>query len=143
MMYDELTTFITDRMSDGSDHQREPQRLSGRDDPSLLGPDGHARWMSILDDRSPGSDGPISFEGPLFAEVLGCTTMVVLDCAIEPDKDVYDLLSRAVTIGKRVLVIQTTVARRATWRGFLEGHWPGGQLGEIVPVENCSVVRGR
>jgi hypothetical protein len=69
--------------------------------------------------------------------------MAVLDYAVHPAADVYDLLTRTVEIGNRVLVIQTVSARSQTWRDFLEARWPGGRVAEIVPVDDCPAVSGR
>lgn len=106
----------------------------------LAGPDGRRRWMAILDDRSPGSDGPATFDGRDFAKVLGSTTEMVVDFSEQPDLQAYDLLAEASVHGARVLVIQTTPDRAATWREFLCRRWTGSYIAEILPVSNCPTA---
>jgi hypothetical protein len=93
--------------------------------------------MIVLDDRTPGSDGPITFDGPALARILRSAMLVVIDHAPEGDADAYDFLTRTVTIGNRAFVIQTNNDRREIWHKFLSARWRNGDITEVVIVENC------
>ena len=104
---------------------------------------GDAQWMGILDDRTPGSDGPPTFDGPELAKMLRSTILMVLDLAPEPDRDAYEFLARATAFGNRVFIVQTTASRRDAWRNFIRARRPELDVAEIVPVEGSTNVSGR
>jgi hypothetical protein len=137
MINDELYALLAARMNGEVRHL-----LLGEED-HLNGADGRRRWMAILDDRTPGTYGPSSFEGPAFRKVLGSTTVIVVDFSADPDPQVYDLLAEVTVLGTRLLAIQTIPDRAATWREFLYAHWTGSHIAEVVPIDNCPTTNVR
>lgn len=135
MTNDELYALLADRM--GS----EPHYLAPGEENRLGGADGRG-WMGILDDRSPGSYGPATFDGPMFRKVLGSTTLIFIDYATQAGERFYDLLRKAVECGTRLLVIQTPEGRDEEWLEYLRARWVGGHF-DVVPQDSRRSARGR
>lgn len=98
------------------------------DEDHLTAPDGLAQWLTILDDRTPGSDGPFTFDSPEFDKMLRATILLVIDYAPEPDADIYQLLARSVAFGNRVLIVQTVQRRWKEWLNYVSAHWRNGDF---------------
>jgi hypothetical protein len=142
MTQQELVDLVARSMRDAGG-VCQPRRLLPGEEDYLNGADGRSQWMIVLDDCTPGTDGPVTFDGPALARILRSAMMVVIDHAPERDADVYDFLARTVPIGNRVFVIQTNNDRREIWHEFLSARWRNGDIAEVVPVENCLGVSGR
>jgi hypothetical protein len=97
--------------------------------------DGRAGLMAILDDRCPGSNGPSSFDGHAFRNVLGGIRLIFLDYSPNPDFQWYELLANGIGLRFTVLVIQTSTDRDEVWFAYLVAHYRGDSLAMIAPTK--------
>src|SRR5271166_3352630 len=92
-------------------------------------------WIIIIDDRAPGASGPRSFDPRTMEWLIADTNRVAVDSAA-PGQDLYEYFVEEVVSGSRLLVVQTTANRHATWREFFQQRWRGSEIAEVVPVLN-------
>jgi hypothetical protein len=142
MTQNEFYSFAA-QLSKGANHLREPHFLSDEDLDDLEGDHGRKCWMAILDDRTPGTYGPGTFEGPALRKLVASATVIFLDHSVECEEPLYNYFSKEVAAHARLLVIRTNEDRGEAWLDFLRGHWAGGCFDEIGTVADRVALRGR
>ena len=108
-------------------------------------------WITIVDDRPPGAEGPSSFDSVALRWLFTEATNIAVDASVPDDPfanvdvievhvtgghaGLYEYFVKEGLKGKRILVIRTIESRLEVWREFSRQNCGHYGIAEVVPVK--------